>query len=63
MSEQLDWTGFHIEQAHRAAAALRDKRRRLGRGELEHLRDAHRWLSEALERAEEHERKADAKKA
>lgn len=58
-----DWTSFHIEQAYRSAMALRGLDRRLGWGDLEHLRDAHRWLSEALERAEKHERKADGEEA
>ncbi len=58
MSEQ-DWTGFHIEQAYRAAEALRGNERRLGWQELEHLLDARKWLSEALERAEEYEAEAE----
>ncbi len=52
---QQDWTAFHVGQCYRGALALRDSDQRLGLADLQHLRDAHRWLSEALERAEEHE--------
>lgn len=58
MNEQ-DWTAFHIEQAYRAAVALRSNERRLGWQELEHLLDAHRWLSEALEGAQRLEEEAN----
>ncbi len=58
MKTEQDWTGFHIEQAYRAAAALRSNERRLSWQELEHLLDALRWLSETLERAQRLEMEA-----
>lgn len=53
------WAEFYVGQAYRAAMDLRWLDRRLRYSALENLRDAKRWLDEALEIAEKIEEEAE----
>ena len=53
------WAEFYVRQAHRATMELRWLDRRLSYSALEDLRDAQRWIGEALEKAEQIEKEAE----
>jgi len=53
------WADFYVCQAHRAAMDLRWLDRRLSWDSLEALRDAKRWIDQALEIAERLEEEAE----
>ena len=59
MPSETDWSNFYIGQLHRAALELRSLDQRVSWASLQKLRDAKRCLDVTLERAEEHERKAE----
>ena len=58
-SHKLDFMSFYVRQANRAAQDLRYLNRRLPYGDLEALRDAKRWIDEALAVAESFETEAE----
>jgi len=53
------WADFYVRQANRAAMDLRWLDRRLSWDSLEALRDAKRWIDEALAKAEAFETEAE----
>ena len=53
------WADFYVRQAYRAASDLRWLDRRLSYSSLENLRDAKRWIDQALDTAEWFEEEAE----